>query len=347
MRNDLIARRPSIAAAAVTGLVWAVVVGLGRAIEAQDIRRAALLNRVATGLAIVIVAVPVGVAVAQSGRIERTVRSQWNAFVHLSDVGSSSPATTQTRLFSGAGNRYDYWRIAWHAFTANPLIGVGAGNYAESYYRQRQTQEAIENPHSLELQTLSELGLIGAILLALALALGGVALGALRTRAVARSSPSARTMMVAALGATIAWLIDTSGDWMHLLPGVTGVAIIAVAVLCQGSRLDSGRAIPESIRDGGSVTGRGGIGTPLGGCCSGIRARGRRCQPVESWAGPDLPGRCPRGASAQAGPGDQRRLERDSARRGRSGCLLREGRGGGSVRPGGRVACDPDRRGAR
>jgi hypothetical protein len=39
--------------------------------------------------------------------------------------------------------------------------------------------------------------------------------------------------MVAATGVTTIWLIDTSGDWMHLLPGVTAIAITAAAVLCR------------------------------------------------------------------------------------------------------------------
>ena len=28
------------------------------------------------------------------------------------------------------------------------------------------------------------------------------------------------------------WLIDTSGDWMHLIPGVTAIALCGAAVLC-------------------------------------------------------------------------------------------------------------------
>jgi len=59
----------------------------------------------------------------------------------------------------GVGTRPQLWRAAWTLWLRHPIFGVGAGNYAESYYRQRQTQEAIETPHSLELQTLSELGL--------------------------------------------------------------------------------------------------------------------------------------------------------------------------------------------
>ena len=239
-----------LVAAAGVGVIWAGIVGLAGAIERRGARAAGLLERTATALAILLVTVPIAAAVVRSSSIERTVRNQWNAFVHLSDAGSASPGAAETRLLSGGGNRYDYWRIAWHVFTAHPVAGVGAGNYAESYYRERRTQESIENPHSLELQTLSELGVIGVLLLVLGL--GGVALGLFRTRAVARSSPAVRTTMVAATGVVVVWLVDASGDWMHLLPGVTAVALLAAAVLCRGGEFGTGRrqrSTPSAIAD--------------------------------------------------------------------------------------------------
>ena len=63
--------------------------------------------------------------------------------------------------------------------------GVGAGNYDRPYFAQRATTEDIRQPHSIELQLLSELGLVGAALLALALA--GIALGRGAHRAAART----------------------------------------------------------------------------------------------------------------------------------------------------------------
>ena len=106
---------------------------------------------------------------APRSRIEHDVRNQWHAFTHLADRRAPAPArsaASQSRLLSGGGNRYDYWRIAWRVWREHPLLGVGAGNYARSYYEQRATTEDIEQPHSIELQALSELGLVGALLLA-------------------------------------------------------------------------------------------------------------------------------------------------------------------------------------
>ncbi len=59
-----------------------------------------------------------------------------------------------------------------------------------------------------------------------------VAFAARRWHTAAKRSPNARTLLVCAVGVSVTWLVDTSGDWMHLLPGVTAIALMAVAVLC-------------------------------------------------------------------------------------------------------------------
>jgi tetratricopeptide (TPR) repeat protein len=136
---------------------------------------------------------------------------------------------SESRLLSGVGNRYDYWRIAWRVWRAHPVLGVGAGNYPRSYYEQRATTEDIEQPHSIELQALSELGLAGALLLLCFV--GGVGWGAFRMRARAIEPGLTRALLVAGLGAFAAWLAQTSVDWMHLLPGLTAFALAAASVV--------------------------------------------------------------------------------------------------------------------
>jgi hypothetical protein len=189
------------------------------------------LHRAATWtLAIPLVFVLV-LALASTGRIERELDTQWHAFTHLSEPGESAvpSAGARSRLLSGSGNRYDYWRIAWRVWQEHPLIGVGAGNYPRPYYEMRSTEEDVVQPHSLELQVLSELGLLGALLLACVLA--GVLLGALRMHGRARRSRLRRGLLVGASGTFAAWLVQTSVDWMHLLPGLTAIALAAAAVL--------------------------------------------------------------------------------------------------------------------
>ena len=167
-----------VAGAIVAGLVWAVVVlSLHRLAPAGSpararVRRLASAALVALGLA------TATVIVAGSATIEKHIHNQYEAFVRL------SPGSGSSRLFSGAGNRYDYWRVALLEFRSAPVDGVGAGNYDTGYYLHRRTTEAITQPHSLELQTLAELGLVGGLLLAAFLA--AVVLGLCRTARAAR-----------------------------------------------------------------------------------------------------------------------------------------------------------------
>jgi tetratricopeptide (TPR) repeat protein len=109
------------------------------------------------------------------------------------------------------------------------VLGLGAGNYARSYYERRATTEAVDQPHSLELQALSELGLGGVLLLGCFLA--GVFWGAVRMRRRVEGSPLRLALLSGGLGVFTAWLVQASVDWMHLLPGLTAIALAAAATL--------------------------------------------------------------------------------------------------------------------
>ncbi|MGH2848868.1 MAG: O-antigen ligase family protein, partial [Thermoleophilaceae bacterium] len=152
------------------------------------------------------------------------VGDEWEAFTNLeSDDGETS------RLAGGGGNRYDYWRIALNQFADRPLAGVGAGNYETTYYLERRTDEPITQPHSLELQTLAELGIVGALALGL-FVLGS--LGGFGARVRAQRGPGGRrALIVAGGGMFLVWLAQTSVDWLHAIPGVTAIALCGAAVL--------------------------------------------------------------------------------------------------------------------
>jgi UDP-GlcNAc:undecaprenyl-phosphate/decaprenyl-phosphate GlcNAc-1-phosphate transferase len=224
------AGRATLLAALVAGVAWGSLTAVAAPLVAR-------LGRVRATLAagsslLVLAALAVALALASAHSIERNVDRQWHAFTHLSEPGESatpSSSNARSRLLSGAGNRYDYWRIAWRLWRDHPLAGTGAGNYARTYYEQRATTEDVEQPHSLELEVLSALGVVGALLLACLV--GGVVWGAIRMRRAASQSTIARALLVGALGAFSAWFVQASVDWMALLPGLTAIALSAAAVL--------------------------------------------------------------------------------------------------------------------
>jgi hypothetical protein len=129
-------------------------------------------------------------------------------------------------------NRYAYWHVALRAFAHEPLVGVGAGGWAVWWLRYRPYADGARDAHSLELQTLAELGLIGAALLAALLA--GVALAA---RAARRAAPAAAAGPIAGC---VVWLAHSPLDWDWQMPAVTLVAVVlagAVLALAPASAL--------------------------------------------------------------------------------------------------------------
>ena len=84
----------------------------------------------------------------------------------------------------------------------------------------------------MELQLLSELGVVGAALLLRRRSPASRWAGAAACR-LAPPRRRVRTVAVAGLGVA-AWLVHTSVDWLHLLPGIT--AIVLVCAIVHGRR---------------------------------------------------------------------------------------------------------------
>jgi hypothetical protein len=215
-------------AALAAALLWGAAVGVVERLAPRGSSTRTSARRLASVVltAIVIVAL-VGIGVKFT-TITHRIKTQYNAFVKLAPAGGG------TRFLSGAGDRYDYWRVAVLEFRSEPLRGVGAGDYQPGYYLHRRTTEEIQQPHSIELQTLAELGLVGLVMLAAFI--GAVGVGFVRTGRAGVRNPTARTVAVAAGGIFVAWLVQTSVDWLHLIPGLTGIALAAAAALVISQR---------------------------------------------------------------------------------------------------------------
>jgi O-antigen ligase len=170
-----------VAAAAIAGVLaaaWAVVDRRLRPSPAQG-RRAGI------ALAFVVAAAAVagaGVFVAAEGSPFHAVSKAWHNF-----KTRPSPRGGGSRFGQSLGsNRYDFWRVAWNRFEHAPLAGIGSDNFQEAYLARRHSDEEPKYPHSVELRTLSQTGLVGGALLCAALAAALVA----AARAIRRRSSS-------------------------------------------------------------------------------------------------------------------------------------------------------------
>ncbi len=181
-------------------------------------------RRAATGILLAIAAIGLIAGALPFGSRVDEVKRQYDDFTQLRQVDPG-----QIRLSSGGGNRYDYWRIAWGQFSGHPIGGVGAGNYDSTYYLERRTAENIHQPHSIELQAFAETGVIGAA--AIALFAAGVLAGAWKRARAAPERGGDLGLAVAGSGVFLYWLLHSSVDWIHLIPGATGIALCGAAVV--------------------------------------------------------------------------------------------------------------------
>ena len=160
-----------------------------------------------------------------------------------------------------------FWKTAWHDFTAHPVVGSGGGTFARYWAVHRPVKISVRNAHSLYLETLAELGVVGLAIVLAAL------LVPLWTGLHRRSHPFSAPVMAA----YIAFLVHTGGDWTWQLPGVA-LAAIACAAACMGLVADPGGVrLSKPARVAGN---RGGDRRRRGGRLGRLRFSSRRPFPL-------------------------------------------------------------------
>jgi hypothetical protein len=179
-------------------------------IAAEVRRRAAWIVWASAGVALVVLVVVFHSAIAH----------QYHRFLNPAPPGSA--ADLRTRLTDPGNNgRIDMWRVAWHGFESAPLLGHGAGTFAETWAQHRPTGDFVVDAHSLYLEVLDELGIVGLLLLLTAIVIPLV-VAARRTR-----GPS-RPLYAAILAVMLAWALHAAIDWDWEMP-VVSVIFFALA----------------------------------------------------------------------------------------------------------------------
>ncbi|HXD57563.1 MAG TPA: O-antigen ligase family protein [Thermoleophilaceae bacterium] len=152
---------------------------------------------------------------------------------------TAARGATTARLGSVESNRYAYWKVAGHMFTAHPLRGEGSASFGVEWLKHRKIPEAAQDAHSLYIETAAELGLVG--LAALALFLGGAAVSA--RRAFVRDP----ALTAGWIAASSVWLVHAGLDWDWEMPAVTLLPILlAGGLIAQGDRRDAAVSLPAA-----------------------------------------------------------------------------------------------------
>jgi O-antigen ligase len=175
-------------------------------------------RRLVAGAAVVVLALAAGVLAARM----RPLRLQGRAVVRASQCGALLVLVAITAALFDLGDRAHYWRVAWRVFEKHPLIGSGAGTFDEQWFRYRDVSRTVHEAHSLYLEALSELGVVGLVMTVLLFAIPVVA--ARRAR---------DPLLTAALGAYCGFLVHAGFEWDWEMPitTISGLLLACALVL--------------------------------------------------------------------------------------------------------------------
>jgi hypothetical protein len=179
---------------------------------------------VATGLA-VLVAIVVAVAAGLPGYLS----DRWHDF-----KAPTGPGVTGVQRFdSASGNgRYQLWQAAVDANATNPVIGTGPGTY-EYYWTQHRTFPlSVVNAHSLYLESLAELGIIGLVLI-IAVVGAPLVVGTTKTLRT-RGDPERSALFAAAVAALAGFAVAAAVDWVWQLPAIVAAFLLMAAAVLNG-----------------------------------------------------------------------------------------------------------------
>ena len=119
-------------------------------------------------------------------------------------------AKSYTPPFSGGR----FQGVAVKQFDAQPFHGSGAGTYEFVWRERRPTDDIVVDAHSLYVEAMGEMGVVG-LLLVVATVVGILVAVARRLRG------DNRVLYAALLGSVVAWALHAGYDWDWEMPAVT------------------------------------------------------------------------------------------------------------------------------
>jgi hypothetical protein len=126
-----------------------------------------------------------------------------------------------------SNTRWSWWEDAFEVFREHPVVGAGAGAYDVARRPFREDELAPVEPHSLPLQFLAELGVVGFLLIGTAAAAAAVGIAAALRRAEDADRPAVAALTVVAAAYAVHGLIEFNWDYVAL----SGPVFLVVGLL--------------------------------------------------------------------------------------------------------------------
>lgn len=181
------------------------------------------------------------VAIAATA-LHSTIVRDWQRFIN--PAATTSQADFRSRLTDPANNGRIYtWRVALHGFESALLLGHGAGTYADTWAQNRPAGFFVQDAHSLYLEVLDELGLVGFVLLL-------VAIFVVLVTAARRVRGSRRALYAAVFAVLLAWALHAGVDWDWEMPALSIIFFaLGGAVLARPPKAGTGRVDPPPLEE--------------------------------------------------------------------------------------------------
>jgi hypothetical protein len=199
-------------------------------------RRTSLISLAGTVAIVVIAALALGAPGKAS-----------HAWTEFKAAKSTSHSAARLESFSSDG-RWPLWKSALEENASAPLIGRGAGSFEGWWAQNRDGQLGfVEDAHSIYLEALGELGLVGFASLVAFLAWIFLAGG----RMYRRASSQRRTQLAAALAGCAAFCLGSAYDWLWQIAVLPIAFLLLASVLVGAGERRRTKPLPILARLGG------------------------------------------------------------------------------------------------
>lgn len=190
------------------------------------------------------VATVVVLATALAAGAPSWLSQAWNQFKGSSTVPFSDISGRFGSLSSTG--RYHYWQVIVHALNGRAAKGWGPGTFQLVWLPRAGSGGYVTNAHSLYMETLNDVGLVGLVLLIAFL----IALLAAAVRAAVRTEPEARTLAAASFAALVAFCASAAVEWLWQLPvAPAGFLLVGAAVLAPAAARTLAREAASAPRE--------------------------------------------------------------------------------------------------
>ena len=221
----------------VCAIVALTQVGIGfavRRLHRPGLLRISRKEALIATAAVIVVAIPIAVGAG----LPHEVSHRWEAFKGQSGESTSGPSSPSSILDSSSSGRYQFWEAAVEASETATLKGIGPGTFEFWWTSHGSYNGFVRNAHSLYLENLAELGIVGFLLIT-GFVLAVLGIGAARSL---RAPPEQRPLLAAATAAAAGFATAAALNWVWQL------AALSVAFMLLAAVAVSGYSMPEPTR---------------------------------------------------------------------------------------------------